>query len=80
MRASTVTLAFKDNEGNDLSDSMPAITLSLDKVLGDIDGTALMENNAGSATYTAVAQGDETISIKYGETTLETLEFYVDAL
>ena len=72
-----VTLKFADKDGNDL-DSMPAVTLNLDKVLGDIDSPVFLDGNGATATYTTVSQGDETITVKYGETAVETLKFYVD--
>ena len=80
--AATVTVNFKytaDGETYvDLDTAMPALTFTLSTALGEIDDNVVVEDNFAFAGYDATAQGDEVITLLYGDKEIANLTFYVD--
>ena len=78
----TLTAEFKvtaDGENyTALNAIMPTVTLDLNALLGETSKDLTIENNYASAVYNATTQGDEEISLSFGETALAEIFIYVD--
>ena len=76
-----LTVKFTDNNGNDLTDKMANLTVTLaPSVLNTNPITVKVSNNVGTGAYDAIAEGTESVDIKVNDVTVTSFTFEVEPI